>query len=65
MNFKKHLNSNIKTFKQWVEDTGEVLPRINDDSYNMKGARSKIQQTDKKPKKTIFNPEKIFGKKPK
>lgn len=57
----RYLNTSMKTFKKWLEDTGEVHLRINDDSYNEKGARSKMQQS-KKPKKDKFNPNKLFGK---
>lgn len=60
-----YLNTSMKTFKQWLEDTGEVHLRINDDSYNEKGARSKMQQSNGKPKKSKFNPNKLFGKTPK
>lgn len=37
------------SFKQWLEDAGEVHPNINDDQYTVRGVGSKWVQTDTKP----------------
>jgi len=53
----------VKNFKQWLEDTGEVSPRTNDEPYAEKGVASKYVNNDKKtpPKSRKKTPESIFG----
>jgi hypothetical protein len=51
-------------FRQWLEDAGEVHPRLNTDAYAAKGARSKMVQTNRdRMEPSEFSPAKLFGKK--
>jgi len=53
----------IGTFKQWLEDTGEVFATANDASYAEKGVGSKVVAIEPRQLKSRAKVEKLFGKK--
>ncbi len=57
----------MKTFKQWLEDTGKVYNNTNDDlEYSGKGIGSKIVATDNaNPSEMDADPDKMYGRKKK
>lgn len=49
------------SFKQWLEDAGEVHPSTNDEQYANRGVGSKVVNNDKKnPSPAKKSPESLF-----
>jgi len=55
----------VKSFKKWLEDTGQAWPATNDEPYAMAGVQSRIVSNDAVKAKPQGLAAKLFGKKKK
>ena len=55
----------MKSFKKWLEDTGQAWPATNDEPYAMAGVQSRIVSNDAVKAKPQGSAAKLFGKKKK
>lgn len=55
----------MKSFKKWLEDTGQAWPATNDEPYALAGVQSRMVANDAVKAKPEGLAAKIYGKKKK